>query len=126
VVDSGVEVAHLLGISPFMIGITAIAVGTSLPELTVSLVGIAAKEEKLVIGNILGSNIYNILLGGGILGFFGTDRLYTISPLIFFIIFSLFFCFLIYAFKGRSVPRYFGPVLLVFYAIYLWVIFILQ
>jgi len=126
VVDSGVEIAHLLGVSPFMIGITVIAVGTSLPELSVSLVGIAAREEKLVVGNILGSNIYNILLGGGILGLFGTDRLEAISPLIFFIIFSFFFCFLIYAFKGRKISRYFGFAMLGFYVIYLWVIFILQ
>lgn len=123
-VDSGAEIARLLDIPQLVIGMTAVAIGTSLPELAVSLTGVAAREEKLVIGNILGSNIYNILLGGGILGIFGTSKLESLSSLIFFIIFSIFFCFLIYFYKGREVPRYFGPAMLFLYAIYLLVIFI--
>lgn len=122
IVDSGVEVAYLLSIPPFLIGMTAVAVGTSLPELAVSITGLAAKEEKLVVGNILGSNIYNILFGGGILGVFNSGGLNNFPSLIFFLIFSFLFCLLIYTYKGRPVSRYFGFIIFVLYVVYLWLI----
>ena len=62
VVDNGVKLATLLGISEKIIGLTIIAVGTSLPELLTSVVAALKKNSGIAIGNIIGSNIFNILL----------------------------------------------------------------
>lgn len=65
VVNSSMFMAREVGISELVIGITAVAVGTSLPELSTSIVAAYRKEHDIVVGNIIGSNIFNI----GILGF---------------------------------------------------------
>lgn len=60
-VDSSVYIARSFGISDLVIGLTVIAIGTSLPELAASIMSIIKKEDDLAIGNIIGSNIFNIL-----------------------------------------------------------------
>ncbi|MCH7853203.1 MAG: calcium/sodium antiporter [Proteobacteria bacterium] len=65
-VDGAIEVARDLGVSDMVIGVTIIAIGTSLPELTVSLVSALKGEYDLAIGNIVGSNIFNLLAVIGI------------------------------------------------------------
>jgi len=61
-VDGAVEIARTVGISELAIGVTLIAVGTSLPELATSLVASFRKQNDIAIGNIVGSNIFNLLL----------------------------------------------------------------
>jgi cation:H+ antiporter len=61
-VDSAVNISFSLGISGAVIGSTLVAFGTSVPELAVSLAAIIKKQEDISIGNIVGSNIFNILL----------------------------------------------------------------
>lgn len=63
-----VEVAHWFGISDLIIGLTVVAVGTSLPELASSLVASRRGEHDLVLGNVLGSNLFNTLAVVGIAG----------------------------------------------------------
>lgn len=58
---SGVNIAQTFGVSDLVIGLTIIALGTSLPELAASIACILKKEDDLAIGNILGSNMYNLL-----------------------------------------------------------------
>ncbi len=65
-VDGASEVARELGVSDVVIGITIIAIGTSVPELTVSMVSALRGEYGLAIGNIVGSNIFNLLAVIGI------------------------------------------------------------
>jgi cation:H+ antiporter len=60
-VDSSVFIAKAFGISDLVIGLTIIAIGTSLPELAASIASILKKEDDLALGNIIGSNIFNIL-----------------------------------------------------------------
>jgi len=60
-VDSSVFIAKAFGISDLVIGLTVIAIGTSLPELAASIMSIIKKEDDLALGNIIGSNIFNIL-----------------------------------------------------------------
>lgn len=62
VVDNGVKLATLLGVSEKIIGLTIIAIGTSLPELLTSVVAALKKNSGIAMGNIIGSNIFNILL----------------------------------------------------------------
>ena len=64
-VEGGVTVARLLGVPPVIVGLTLVAVGTSLPELAASLVAAARGEDDISVGNVLGSNLFNLL---GILG----------------------------------------------------------
>lgn len=62
VVDSSVSIAENLGISEKIIGLTIVATGTSLPELVTSVVAATKKNSDIAIGNVIGSNIFNILL----------------------------------------------------------------
>jgi len=64
-VDGAVALAQTLGVSDTVIGLTIVAVGTSLPELVASVVAARRRQGDIALGNVLGSNIYNIL---GILG----------------------------------------------------------
>lgn len=59
-VDSAVEVAHWMGVSELVIGLTVVAVGTSLPELATSVVAAAKGERDIAVGNVVGSNIFNL------------------------------------------------------------------
>ncbi|MDH7605363.1 MAG: sodium:calcium antiporter, partial [Melioribacter sp.] len=56
-----IKLARLLGASEFIIGLTVVAVGTSLPELVTSIVAAIKNESDILVGNIVGSNIFNIL-----------------------------------------------------------------
>ena len=60
VVNNAVEIALILGVSEKVIGLTILAAGTSLPELVTSLVAVVKKNNDIAIGNIIGSNIFNI------------------------------------------------------------------
>lgn len=62
VVDNAVEIATLLGVSEKIIGLTIVAAGTSLPELATSVVAALKKNVDIAVGNIIGSNIFNIFL----------------------------------------------------------------
>lgn len=61
-VDNGSEIARLLGVSERIIGVTVIAVGTSLPELVTTVTAIIKKQSSLSVGNILGANILDLTL----------------------------------------------------------------
>ncbi len=61
-VDGAVNIAESLGLSQLIIGVVIVAIGTSLPELITSIIAIAKKQTDIGVGNIVGSNIYNILL----------------------------------------------------------------
>jgi len=67
-VNGGIDVARRLGVSELVLGITVVAVGTSLPELAVAIAGSLKGESDLVLGNVLGSNIFNLLAVMGIAG----------------------------------------------------------
>ncbi|REL30647.1 calcium/sodium antiporter [Thalassotalea euphylliae] len=60
-VDSAAFIAKSFGVSDLVIGLTIIAIGTSLPELAASMMSLIKKEDDLALGNIIGSNIFNIL-----------------------------------------------------------------
>jgi cation:H+ antiporter len=60
-VASAIDLARAYGVSETVIGLTMVAVGTSLPELVVSVIAAARGQGDVAVGNILGSNIYNVL-----------------------------------------------------------------
>lgn len=65
-VTSGITIAREIGVSEFVIGITLVAIGTSLPELAATIVAVLKKSSGIILGNIIGSNIFNVLfvIGG--------------------------------------------------------------
>ena len=65
-VNSAIDIAHRLNISDRIIGLTIVAMGTSLPELVTCIIAGLKKQADIAIGNIIGSNIFNILFVLGI------------------------------------------------------------
>lgn len=77
-VDSAVTIAKFFGMSDLVIGLTIIAIGTSLPELAASIASIYKGEDDMAVGNIIGSNVFNILAVMGIPGLLNPS---VLSPL---------------------------------------------
>lgn len=119
-VNSAVTLASALGVSQAVIGITLIAVGTSLPELATSLIAIAKGHADLAVGNVVGSNAFNLLL---ILGVSSTVHDVSIPDggmidLAVMAVFSL-ALFLFAITHQRKIVRWEGAVLLATYATYI-------
>ena len=120
-ITSAIEIANIFNITDRIIGLTLVALGTSLPELATAITAALKKKGAMVIGNIAGSNAFNIL---GVLGFSAVIRSLPVNPLILAIdlpvmlIASLFFIFI----WDRDVTRFEGLVLLSFYVVYLFVL----
>ena len=72
-----VNIAHWLGVSDLVIGLTVVALGTSLPELAASMAGALKNEHDIAIGNVLGSNMFNLL---AVLGMPGLIAPHLVSP----------------------------------------------
>ncbi len=68
-IEGAVDIARGLGVSDAVIGLTLVAVGTSLPELATAVVAGLRRHSEIALGNVLGSNLFNLLLVLGILGF---------------------------------------------------------
>ena len=66
-IDGAVVIAHRIGVSDAVIGLTLVAVGTSLPELATAIVAGMRRHSEIALGNVLGSNVFNILLILGVL-----------------------------------------------------------
>ena len=63
------DIATRLGVSQIVIGLTVVALGTSLPELVTTIAAQRRGESDLVVGNLFGSNLFNSLAGGAVIGF---------------------------------------------------------
>ena len=126
VVDGGIEIAEAFGVSDAVIGLSLIAVGTSLPELATSVMAVFRRNDDMVVGNIIGSNIMNILAILGVTA--------IIAPLPVaedFLSFHLWVMLgavvllLPAAMMGRKVGRLSGLVFLAAYGAYLYAMFAL-
>ena len=116
-VDGAVNIADGLGLSQLVIGVVIVAIGTSLPELITSIIAIAKKQTDIGVGNIVGSNIYNILL---ILGVSSTIVGIPVSTDVFsnYYIMIAFSLVLFIGFR-KYIPKYVGVGLAIAFAIYL-------
>ncbi|MGI9463301.1 MAG: calcium/sodium antiporter, partial [Aestuariivirgaceae bacterium] len=76
-VEGGIELAQVWGVSEEIIGLTVLAIGTSLPELATTVVAAIRRQSEIALGNVLGSNVYNVL---GIGGATATISPFAISP----------------------------------------------
>ena len=113
-VDSAVEIAHELEIATGIIGLTAVALGTSLPELAASMVSAAKSESDMSVGNVMGSNMLNVLFVVGTISIFQPLEVEPRSILIDFPV-MLGFCALLLpiVWSGYRISRVGGTVLLI-------------
>jgi cation:H+ antiporter len=121
VVESAVKFAKSFGMSERIIGLTIVAIGTSLPELVTSVVAATKRKVEIAVGNVVGSNIFNILFVLAITS--------TIKPLTFnraanfdilvTILASFLLLLFMYSGKKHRLDRWEGSVFLGLYAIYL-------
>lgn len=123
-VDAAVELARTLGMSEAVIGLTIVAVGTSMPEMVTSVVAAFKKQADVALGNILGSNIYNILGIGGVTGLIAPTAIppemlrFDIPVMI-----GASLLLLLFAWTGKRLSRGEGAVFVALYAAYVaWLI----
>jgi len=123
-VDGAVNLAKQISISEAVISVTIVAIGTSVPELAASLVAIAKKEEGISVGNLIGSNIYNI---GSVLGITAMIKEVPIAEeiiqrdIIWMLIFALIVIILAIIPRKNYITSFKG---LIMFSMYLYFIFI--
>lgn len=119
VVDSASALAIKFGMSPTLVGLTIVAVGTSLPELVTSIVAAKKGETGLAIGNVVGSNIFNILLILGVSSVISPIAVITDSFIDIIIVLTV--CLVVFAFgKSRDkISRKEGIIMISIYIIYM-------
>ena len=119
VVDGASTIASSLGLSQTLIGLTIIAMGTSLPELVTSIVAARKDEVDMALGNVIGSNIFNILLVLGVAAAispvgFALENMIDIAFLILISVITLAF-----AWTSKEINRKEGIIMLALYAVYM-------
>ena len=119
VVDKACIIATNFGVSQNFIGLTIVAMGTSLPELVTSIVAARKNEVDMALGNVIGSNIFNILLVLGVAGAispvaFVTENLIDIAILVVMSVVVW-----IFAWSKKKLVNWHGAVMLVSYVAYL-------
>jgi cation:H+ antiporter len=120
VVDSAVSIAKIFGVSETLIGVTIVAIGTSLPELVAGITAAIKKKTDIAIGNVIGSNIFNVLLILGLSSLFnpiGADR-NLLQDIIFMIGTAILLPVL--SFKTKTLSRLDGIILLCLYFGYIY------
>ncbi len=119
-VTHAVFIAHAWGVSDAIVGLTIVAAGTSLPELATSLIAALRRQPDIAIGNVIGSNIFNIL---GILGLSSLCKPYTaagVKMLDYGVMIGFSLLILPLLWTGRVLHRIEGVLLLIGYGVYLW------
>lgn len=121
-VDGAIAIARSIGVSEVVIGITLVAIATSLPELAVSTVSAARGEYGLAIGNIVGSNIFNLLAVVGVAAAIeptGVPQIVLSLHLFVMVAFTLVLFAITYEYDGRgTVSRFEGFVLVLAFIAY--------
>jgi len=125
-VESATIFAQMAGVSELVIGLTIVAIGTSLPEIVTSILAAVRGEKDLAVGSIVGSNILNILSVIGISGLFISgipvqDSLLEVEYIVLLAVSVL--CFPIF-FTGRRIKRVEGAIFLTSYILYLFYLYL--
>jgi cation:H+ antiporter len=120
-VDAATTFAKALGVSDLVIGLTIVAAGTSMPEVATSIMAAIRKERDIAIGNVVGSNTFNILGCLGIAGLVSPDGLPLAASLLNFdlwVMLAVAFACLPVFMTGREIARWEGVVFLLYYVAY--------
>ena len=121
-VDGASGIARSLGVSESVIGLTLVAGGTSLPELATSVVAAVKKKPGIAIGNVIGSNLFNIFL---VLGASATVTPLPlgnigISDMLMLVVSSVLFWAAGWFFKDKTITRVEGAIMVALYVGYIW------
>lgn len=127
VVYGGVEIAKFFQISDLVIGLTVVALGTSLPELAVSISSVLKKQFDMVVGNVIGSNLFNTIAVLAIPGLIHPSavpeevmsRDYPIMLLLTVLLFIVSYKFS----KKHIINRFEGMLLVAVFSVYMWLLF---
>lgn len=126
-IDGAIMLANSFGISERIIGITVVSVGTSIPELVTSLVAVLNKEKSISLGNLLGSNIFNVFAVLGITSIVTPLTVIDQNIIDYDIYIMLFFAAiilpLIFFPKKLVLGRKEGVIILLFYTVYIYQLF---
>lgn len=123
-VESASAVAKSLGVSDAMIGLTIVAGGTSLPELATSVVAAMKGRSSIAIGNVIGSNVFNILMILGITGIICPMDLHGITPVDMGVLFGSMLLLWGFSYTKYTVARWEGALLTVLFGCYMgWLIY---
>ncbi len=123
-VDGAISLAKKLGISDAVVGVSIVAFGTSLPELATSVVAAFKKESDISLGNILGSNIFNILCVLGISSMI--SQLYSPIQMMnreVYFLFILGFLLIALSKMNQPISRLFSALLLIIYFYFIYLLF---
>lgn len=122
-VSGAVMVAKLLGVSDAVIGLTVIAFGTSLPELATSVIAIIKNHRDLAVGNIIGSNIFNILAIIGVTSLLSPFHVAEITMADYAVMIAFAVVVLPLMWRGHIIRRYEGAVLFLGYLFYMFYLY---
>ena len=121
VVDGAVSLALQLGMSQGLVGLTIVAVGTSLPELVTSVTAALKKQSDIAIGNVVGSNIFNVFWILGVSSILSPLPVSTAASQDMVVAFAASILLFLFCFIGKRnvLERWHGGFFLVFYALYM-------
>jgi len=126
VVDNATEIAYELGLSERVVALTIIAFGTSLPELMTTIVSSRKGEQDLLIGNIIGSNIFNICIVLGIpVAIYGTITPSSFQIIDIIMLVGSSIALFIFAESARKISKAEGVIMLMAFAIYYTLVFVI-
>lgn len=120
IVDSATNIARSIGISDLLIGLTVVAIGTSLPEMATSIIAAYKRNSDIAVGNIVGSNIFNIFM---VLGVSGSIKPLPFSPesnidILVVCFASVLLFFFSYRGKRPEITRMEGAIMVICYLVY--------
>ncbi len=125
-VSGALGIAEIIGLNDLIVGMTIVSLGTSAPEIFTTISAYKRRESNLIIGNIMGSNIINILLVGGVLGLISrvqvdfSNMLYHNSILLF-----LTLLFIIVIVSLKKMGRFLGIIFISIYLIFIYLNFVI-
>jgi len=122
-IESTVSIASALGIPSFFIALTVIAVGTSLPELIVTITALRKNESDIMIGNIIGSNVFNIFLILGLSALLIPLQAYVALDLMIILLIATIGIFPFF-YTEHMLTRREGLIFLIGYGVFLWYSFV--
>ena len=118
-VDGAVSIGEQLGVPETIIGLTVVALGTSLPELAAGIVAAVKDEADILIGNVMGSNLFNLLLVLGVTGLVEPIQHSGIQRVDLFVMMALTLALIPVMMTSRRIRRLEGALLLASYAVYM-------
>ena len=119
VIESARDIALSLGMSENLVGLTVVALGTSLPEYVTSIVACKKDEMDIAIGNILGSNIFNILLVLGLASLLAPISVSIVTLIDALFMFITMILYIVFTFKKRTVNKFTGIMFIMTYVAYI-------